>query len=363
MKKCRMIALTTIFILIVSSALCFAQTDRTMTNTSKKGSLLIWPLIKVGPADTTIMLSNNYYESVKVKCFYRWSQSQHTDWIFNLMPNQTISWLASTGKDIDGNNIPNTGSNAPPLGSGSTAELRCWAVDNTETQQIAWNWLAGEAIVKEGKNQSWGYSAWRFAVNSSTTGASAGTAGSIRLTGDSGNYDACPTGLLFNFLKQTPSNLAKSFPQGTVNDILTMVPCAEDFTSSTSPTAFTNLITYDEVPNSGYRVVSACVGHNDTTTQWFSEPLISSKLDLTGNSNVNPFSNLATPGGGIYIHGKQDASCAGSSGVPLIGVMSMQFMSSSGPITAVPPTALGPGQAYVKDANDINTPNPISINW
>ncbi len=215
MKKCILIASITIFVLSVSATLCFGQLDRTVTNTSKKGSLLIWPLIKAGPADTTIMLGNNYYEKVKVKCTYRSSfPFEDTSWSFNLMPNQTISWLASTGKGPDGKSIPKTG-NAPPLSTGKSAELRCWAVDSGGIQQIAWNWLSGEAIISEGTNQSWGYSAWRFAVNSSTTGAAAGTPGQILLTGDSGNYDTCPTGLMFNFLKQTSSTSVYPFPKGT----------------------------------------------------------------------------------------------------------------------------------------------------
>jgi hypothetical protein len=362
MKKCILIASITIFVLSVSSTMCLSQQDRTVTNTSKKGSLLIWPLIKGGPAETIVMLSNDYYERLKVKCSYRSSfPFQDTSWSFNLMPNQTISWLASTGKGPDGKNIPRTGGNAPPLGSGMSAELRCWAVDSGGTQQIAWNWLSGEAIIEEGKNQNWGYSAWRFAVNSSTTGAAAGAPGKILLTGDSGNYDTCPTGLLFNFLKQTPSTSAKLFPKGTVNNVLTMVPCMENFVTNTAPTVFTNLLTYDEAQTS-VSGVSACVGCNAPTTQWFSEPLTSSKLILAVGV-ANPFFNLATPGGSIYIHGKEDTGCVGSIGVPLIGVMSMQFMSSTGPIAAVPPTAVGPGQAYVKDAADANTATPISINW
>jgi hypothetical protein len=366
MKKCIRIALITFFILSVSSALCFGQLDRTVTNTSKKGSLLIWPLIKVGPADTTLMLSNDFYKSVKVKCFYRKSfPFSDTNWIFNLMPNQTISWLASTGKGPDGKNIPYTGANAPPLSSGSTAELRCWAVDSGGTQQIAWNWLSGSAIIKEGMNQSWGYSAWRFAVNSSTTGATAGSPGQILLTGDSGNYDSCPTGLMFNFLKQTSVTSTKttsirSYPKGTVNNNLTLIPCYENFKTNGAPNVFTDLPTYDE-DQTHVLGASVCVGSTNSATHWFSEPLTSSKLMLA-RGVPNPFFNLATPGGSIYIHGKAGGGCAGN-GVPLIGVMSMQFMSTTGPIVGVPPTAIGPGQAYVRDAADDNTSTPISITW
>jgi len=368
MKQCIRIALITFFILSLSSAFCFGQTDRTVTNTSKKGSLLIWPLIKVGPAETTLILSNDYYQSVKVKCFYRKSfPFFDTNWIFNLMPNQTISWLASTGKGPDGKNIPYTGANAPSLSSSSTAELRCWAVDSGGAQQIAWNWLSGNAIIKEGVNQTWGYSAWRFAVNSSTTGANAGAPGQILLTGDSGNYDSCPSGLVFNFLKQTSVTASKQttirlFPKGTVNNNLTLIPCMENFSSNAAPTVFTNLLTYDE-DQTQVSGASVCVGATNSTAHWFSEPLTSSKL-MMATGVANPFFNLATPGGSIYIHGKVGgSSCTGSSGIPLIGVMSMQFMSTTGPIVGVPPTAIGPGQGYVKDAADHNTATPISITW
>ncbi len=49
MKKCMLIALIMIFTLSVLGTFCCAQLDRTVTNTSKKGSLLIWPLVKANP--------------------------------------------------------------------------------------------------------------------------------------------------------------------------------------------------------------------------------------------------------------------------------------------------------------------------
>ncbi len=360
MKKCVLIAFIVIFALSVSASLCLGQLDRTVTNTSKKGSLLIWPLIKASPQDTTIMLANNYYESVKVRCSYRSSfPFQHIDWLFQLLPYQTIAWLASTGKGPDGNNINNNVGNAPLLDSG-TVELKCWAVDSGGTQQIAWNWLSGDALIKEGANQNWGYSAWRFAVNSSMTGGDAGDPGKLLLTGDSGNYDACPTALLFNFMKQTSPEAGTTYTKGTVNNVLTLVPCMENFTDDTAPSAFADLQIYNENQTS-LPGVSVCAGSN-AATQWYSEPMTSSKLMLA-QGVANPFVNLATPGGNMQIHGKQKSTCAQSSGVPLIGVMSMQFMSTTGPFVGIPPTTIGPGQAYVKDVNDAYTTTPISITW
>lgn len=361
MKKCMLIALITIFVLSASAALCFAQTDRSVTNTSKKGSLLIWPLIKVDTTDTLISLSNEYYQGVRVRCAYRAPfPCSHTDWVFTLKPNQPISWLASTGKGLDGKAIPKVKGTPPRLAVGTSATLECWAVDSGGSQQIVWNWLTGDAIVGKGGSQPWEYSAWRFAVNSSTTGANAGTAGRLQLTGDTGNYDACPSGLLFNFFKQTPSG-STTYAAGTVNNILTLVPCGQDLTTNGNTIVYTDLVTRDE---NGISLTGpapyACIGCSDSSTLWFSESLTSSKLKVASTS-VNPFVYLTTPGGSFVIHGKQSTSCTGSTGVPLLGVMSMQFGSTTGPVVGVTPTAIGPGQGYVKDANDNYTTTPISI--
>jgi hypothetical protein len=367
MKKCMLIALIAIFTLSVLGAVCHAQLDRTMTNTSKKGSLMIWPLIKTNLAegqDTVITLSNDYYKKVKVKCFYRFPfPCSHEDWVFTLTPNQPVSWQASTGKGLDGRDIPLARGSPPALGDGARAELKCWAVNEAEDQQIAWNWLSGEALVFEGVNQIWQYPAWRFAVNSSTTGAAAGVPGKILLTGDSGNYDACPTALLFPFIKQTPTT-ASSFPPGTVDNLLTLMLCNEDFVDDLNTVVYTQLQVRDE--NGGTQAATfVCVGCGlvDPLNQWFSESLISPKLHIASSVD-NPFVNLATPGGSIYVHGTQRAvSCSGSAGAPLLGVMSRQFNNPTGPFAGEPPTAVGPAQAYIKNANDMNTTIPISITW
>ena len=96
-------------------------------------------------------------------------------------------------------------------------------------------------------------------------------------------------------------------------------------------------------------------------TQWFSESLTSSKLHLSG---LNPFVNLATPSGNITIHGKQNiANCPSSVGMPLLGVMSMQFYCSAGPFVGETPTGVGPGQGYIKDASEAYTADAVTFTW
>lgn len=364
MKKCMLIALITIFTLSVFGALCFAQIDRTVTNTSKKGSLLVFPLIKVNLAagqDTIVKISNDFYQKVKVKCYYRYFPCSHEDFVLTLTPNQPVSWLASTGLGLDGLPIPKSQGTPPVLSDGTLAELKCWAVNEAEDQQIAWNWLTGSAIVEEGPNQTWEYSAWRFAVNSATNGAFAGDPGKLLLTGDSGNYDACPTALIFPFIKQVPKTDQASY-DGMVNNVLTLVPCKQDFVEDSDQVVYAEFAPRDE--NEGPRTGSfACVGCGGGD-EWFSESLVSPKLHF---ANSNPFVNLPTRGGYLLVDGKQKTSanaCPGSIGVPLLGVMSMQFNNATGPFAGETPTAVAPGQAYRQDASEQDiTTDPITITW
>lgn len=353
MKKCMLVTFITIAVLGYATT-CFSQTDRTVTNTTKKGSLLIYPLIKVGPGDTLIQLTNNYYLSVKIRCVYDMpTEHSRTGWTMTLLPNQSVAWLASTARGPDGRSIPLVPTRLPQLASGALVQLRCWAVDDSGSQQIAWNWLTGSAIVDYGNNRSWEYSAWRFAVNSSTTGSSAGTAGTLQMTGDTGNYDACPTALLFNFLTQQTTT--DPYPAGTVENKLTLVPCGMDSVYNNTM-IYTEFVARNETGDKRGSPYT-CIG-NATASTWYSESLTSTKLHVP-SSQLNPFVNNNTPGGSILVHGRQNENCEGSQGIPLLGVMSMQFTSGSGPVAGGTPTAVGPGQGYVRDGNDNNTTTPV----
>jgi hypothetical protein len=379
MKKCMLIALITIFSVLVSGALCLAQFDRSVTNTSQKGSLLVWPLIQWDSAhfkDTLIKISNDYYTSVTIKCFVRKFPCDSIDIEFTLTPNQEISFLVSTGQGLDGRPIPKgIGAIGPLLNDGEKGELKCWAVDSevcsdlpNRGQQIAYNWLSGDAIIYEGVNQHWEYSAYRFKVNPpATTCSPAGEPGQILLTGNAGNYDACPTALLFSTLKQAPGTVqaptvpASPYPTGNVNNIITLVPCKQDFVDNNDSTVYAEFLYTDEneVLHSG---AWTCVGceTGPPTNEWFSENLLSPKLH-NGSIFLGPFATLS---GSIYIHGiKKDSSCPNSVGVPLLGVSSMQFFSNTGPYAGETPTLVGPGQAFIRNGGDKDTADPVFIGW
>jgi hypothetical protein len=360
MKKLLLSALAALLVLAASVARCPAQADRTVANASKKGSLLIWPLVKATPADTVVKLNNEYYLGVKVRCAYRTPfPARHVDWVFELGPNQPLAWRVSTGRGPDGKALPQAGDPPPALPAGTSATLACWAVDDAGLQQLAWNWLTGDAVVGEGGARHWQYSAWRFAVNAATTGAAAGTAGRIRLTGDSGNYDTCPGSVSFDVAKQTPTP-SGAFAPGTANNRLTLVPCAMDLRADGAVSAFTELQGRDE-SGGALAATSVVVGQATAATQWFSESLTSGKLRRAGP--VNPFVRLATPRGMVLVHGRVSTADPGTLGVPLIGVLSMQFGSAGGPVANGTATTVGFGQGYLKDVNDAFTATPVDILW
>jgi len=238
MKKCMLIAFITIFTLSVVGATCYAAA-RTMANTSKKGSLLIFPLIKAGlkaSQDTVISISNDYYAAVHLECIYKLPTNCFCDpFNFTLTPNQEISFSAKTGKGLDGDPIPKIGT-LPEFDLSTVGELKCWATDNNATMHhpISFNWLSGQAIIGEDDNRSWAYSAWRFAVGSGIPNLGlVGVPGTLRLTGTPFSYDACPSRLMFNFIEQTPTATGP-FPMDvsdrggtfqTANDLLTLIPC------------------------------------------------------------------------------------------------------------------------------------------
>ena len=58
MKKCTLVTLVMAFSIAVLSSWCLAQT---VTDTSKEGSLLIWPkIITTGNNDTYVAIYNSY---------------------------------------------------------------------------------------------------------------------------------------------------------------------------------------------------------------------------------------------------------------------------------------------------------------
>lgn len=156
----------------------------TVGNTSKNGSLLVFPLVDgtVG-TDTVIYLTNVYYYEVMVACYYRSSSDEVSGGIIKL-PADDMIWFSLT-KGV-----------SSPISIDGKGEMKCWAVDPSGSQQISWNYLQGFAQITDG-GSSWGYPSWNFAANQ-VRGQPVGEAGRIELSGLAGAYDAMPGSLSFS---------------------------------------------------------------------------------------------------------------------------------------------------------------------
>jgi hypothetical protein len=215
-----------------------ALAAQNVANTSQKGSLLIFPLINIDPAeqaDTLIEISNDAPRAVKIECYYVNEKKGRVDFDFRLTGKQTVSWSVATlaGDQVQPAAFPtggpfNGGGRYPPTNA-KRGELVCFATNEEVTAQIAWNHLSGTAIVS-GSNGSIKYNAWSFVARNANGLPEAnnvvqGTPGFLRLTGaGAGTYDACP---VYNIAKFMPNGAALGTIQ-THRNVLTVVSCNQD---------------------------------------------------------------------------------------------------------------------------------------
>jgi hypothetical protein len=185
MKKSMLVALVMASLTFMASSCGFAQTAYTgIADTSKEGSLLVWPLIQTNDGNETYIIITNSIKGdgndtpVDIKCYWEYRQFPPdpnssgycglSDMIFYLSANNPLIFKASDGTGLDGRGL------VPPMGSGMKGALKCWAIDPTDRIQIAWNHLSGYAVIVDSDNatmsavpkkSAWEYSAWRFAAN------------------------------------------------------------------------------------------------------------------------------------------------------------------------------------------------------
>lgn len=204
MKKVFVFVLVLAFFAGMTGLVSAAQN---VANTSQKGSLLVFPKIDVsGDRDTIVMISNDYTSAVDVQCYWMDQYQNWEDFSFKLTKKQPVWFSAKSG-------IGNVG--VPPFGSfGEVGELKCWAVNAAQGEQISFNHLWGTAKVidfrgafRDGidiKSLNWfdgwayEYNSWNFTARGVALGQPVGTAGELVLSGADGAYDGCPQYLLFN---------------------------------------------------------------------------------------------------------------------------------------------------------------------
>ena len=243
-----------------------------VTNTSKLGSLLIWPAITINSLytqDTLVQITNNSaISSVHVRCEYVNELKGRQAFDFDLTRRQTASWdvASAVGDQVHPPPFP-TGAGIvpppfppPPMTSGQRGELVCFATNTADTQQVAFNELSGTATPMRQNDtmslqpkEAYRYNAWAFnaltcvTTPGATTDATActadgiakddptaafGPAGTLKLTGENvaagGNYDACPGAQFQNFMTNGATLGSTTFSITLFENDLHVVSCYQD---------------------------------------------------------------------------------------------------------------------------------------
>lgn len=354
MKKIALVTLVMALLIGMASTWCLAQS---VANTSKKGSLLIFPLTRVTyhpPSDprgwdTMITISNDYPAGLIVRCYIIPQSCDPTnDWMdLEITASQPfVFWLS----DI--------------FGLDGKYELKCWAYktvdDNgsySEDTAIMWNHLAGEATMVHYDGNgvidgAFTTNAWRFAAikgsdpkgpqkNGDPIGDPADVdVGKLELTGTTlpfGSYDACPEKLLFDIRKQVPDHEAPAYGDLGQDNYIALVPCKQDLTQETGgPT--TN--------KAKLRVCNAneeCRGAEFCVNCFFANSL---------DKAVPLAQALGTDGGYIEVTSPKDTSptapCGVTDGAPFVGASAITFVGDNGPVAGTTPTAVGAAAGLIK---------------
>jgi hypothetical protein len=358
-----------VLVALLAAPPCRAQITG-VTDTSKEGSLLVWPFAQTtGGSETFVTIVNNSAKPVSVQCFWE-VKDIRTDpksgcllygFVLPLGEHTPLTFRASDGSGLDNRAV------AGGMGYAEEGTLRCWAVDPTGRKQISWNHLGGSAVVVNKDNTapgvtgqpttSWEYSAWRFAANvidSSGAFADGFWVGEVAdVSGELFNrlnlkaspttvvtpancpgpdysaagcslpnaaYDACPRYLTFDFLANTS---AASKTDGFAFNSLALAPCKANLTGDTLDLR-TRLV-YGVWNERGLQIrgPSRCV-NADFRTDLGSLSILRS---------VYPFRyrNLKTPSGRFRVDGMASDAC-GSDAVatPLLGVLWSKLNNGAG---------------------------------
>ncbi len=363
MKSNKLTIFVMTLLMIMASSPCFAQIDGS-ANTSKEGSLLIWPTVQTDNGNETyIIMNNSSPNDVFVKCYWEvkdipsdpTSQSRISSFAIQLAGFSPLIFRASDGSSLDNLGV------AAGMGFSEKGALKCWAVNESVNKQISWNHLSGSAIIVQGDgtlpgstatstSSAWQYSAWRFAANVIASdgqfadGFWAGEIGDVNKLAlkaspttvvdpaycpapyslsacslPNAAYDACPKYLSFDFLSE-PSGTKKT--DGYAFNNLALVPCKTDLTGDTQNIRTQLLYTIWNEQSVQYSGLSQCA--NCT----YSSDLGS--LSILRNQKLFQMKNLHTPSGHFRVEGNASSNCSADSVyTPLVGVMSSKIVGSN----------------------------------
>jgi len=212
-----------------------AAQQSSVAQISKKGSLLVFPMIRtVGDFDTIISIGNDGASSVWIKCYWMDSDQETWDFEVNLTANQPFWFSAKTG---------NGSKNVSEFGADKEGELKCWAIDinnaSASTEVLTrFNQLYGSAMVLyngTASYEAYEYEAWAFALNRSLTASQGAGPLYLGISPDSGlqDYDYCPAYLVYNFFAED-ANLTDGRP-AFESSFLALSPCMQDLRQDRTP--------------------------------------------------------------------------------------------------------------------------------
>jgi hypothetical protein len=361
------IPLTLTFLLAGSPG--FSQING-VTDTSKEGSLLVWPFIQTtGGSETYITVANSSKNAVSLKCYWEIkdvrsdprSECLLYEFVMPLGGFAPITFRASDGSGLDNRVV------AGGMGSAEEAALRCWAVDPTGSRQISWNHLSGAAVIVNKDNTapgvtgqptaSWGYNAWRFAANVIDSsgnfadgfwvGEVAGVGGVLvnKLSLKAGPttvvtpancpgpdysasgcslpnavYDACPKYLTFDFLADT-SGAGQT--DGFAMNSVALATCKADLTDYSLNLRTKLVYTIWNEKNLQIRGPSRCVNADSRSDL--------GSLSIPRNQYFFRYRYLKTPTGRFRVDSLGSSACGTDAvATPLLGVIWSKLANGTG---------------------------------
>ena len=213
----RKVALVSLAVVMVLAITSMASAKPNVADTSKKGSLLVFPKVvvwgdseSVDAVNTYIFIGNDQTTPTWVKCYWMDNNQSVEDFHFFVTANQPVVFTAGQG-DLQ----------IVPFGDNATGSLVCWAQDENDQNPRNFNHLYGHAMISGGDANIF-YNAYSFALNGSVPAYPA----SYELLLNGTVYDACPKYLITYF--------SPSFTFGLPD--LTLWPCKQDLRQDRIPT-------------------------------------------------------------------------------------------------------------------------------
>jgi hypothetical protein len=322
-----------------------------VTNVTQKGSLLIWPDIRVdGNWNTLVRIQNDGSSDVDVICYWMDGNKNRVDLIFTITRNQPVWFDARTGNGTyQINPFPNTPSNGfdnpflvgPPFTAGTTEStdtngpyleglLACWAIDGGAQNQVKWNHLSGTATVYNPSEGAYEYNAYAFFVPTGADLEVVGTSpGTLNLNGV--EYDSCP---LYQIGQFTPAGAGIETPVdnpatlGVVSNRLAIAGCTLNLNQDWVP-VYTKL-TFDVWNENEVKFTGAF----ECADSWH-ETDFSPTLSTTNGGPIDAgaqnfqFSGLGTYSARYRVQGIKSTQCENTSAKPpivtqAVGVLAVQ---------------------------------------